>query len=76
VPERRSTRENSWQNLLVNLEEENRSADRLSEQIWSIESEHPDIAEFLQETYKDQKKRCGEIRKMLMRSDSFALSLA
>ena len=76
VPERRSMDENSWQYLLTDLEEENRSADHLPEQIWSIESDHPDITAVLQRIYEEEKKYRGEIREMLMRSDSFALSLA
>ena len=76
VPERRSMDENSWQYLLTDLEEENRSADHLPEQIWSIESDRPDITAVLQRIYEEEKKYRGEIREMLMRSDSFALSLA
>ena len=68
--------ENSWQYLLTDIEEENRSGDHLPEQIWSIESDHPDITEVLQRIYDEEKKYRGEIREMLMRSDSFALSLA
>jgi len=76
MPECRSMDENSWQHLLTALEEENRAADHLPEQIWSIESGHPDITAVLQRIYKEEKKYRGEIREMLMRSDSFALSLA
>ena len=76
VPARRSMNENSWQYLLTDLEEENRSADHLPEQIWSIESDHPDITAVLQRIYEEEKKYRGEIREMLMRSDAFALSLA
>ena len=76
VPERRSMDENSWQSLLNDLEEENRSADHLAGQISSIESDHPDITAVLQRIYEEEKKYRGEIRDMLMRSDSFALSLA
>ena len=76
VPERRSMDENSWQYLLTDLEEENRATDHLPEQIWSIESNHPDITAVLQRIYEEEKKYRGEIREMLMRSDSFALSLA
>jgi hypothetical protein len=54
--------------------EENRSADHLPEQIWSIESDPPDITAVLQRIYEAEKKYRGEIREMLMRSDSFALS--
>jgi len=76
VPERWSTDENSWHYLVTNLEEENRSADHPPEQKWIIESEHPDITPVLQRIDEEEKKYRGEIRKMLMRSDSFALSLA
>jgi len=76
VPERRSMDENSWQSLLNDLEEENRSTDHLPGQISSIESDHPDITAVLQRIYEEEKKYRGEIREMLMRSDSFALSLA
>jgi bacterioferritin (cytochrome b1) len=76
VPERRSMDENSWQYLLTDLEEENRSADHLPEQIWSIDSDHPDITAVLQRIYEEEKKYRGEIREMLMRSDAFALSPA
>ena len=76
VSERRSTDENSWQSLLMALEDENRSADRLPEQLRRIGLEHPDITKFLQETSHEQKKHRDEIREMLMRSDPFALSLA
>jgi bacterioferritin (cytochrome b1) len=76
MAERRSTDENSWQSLSMALDEENRSADRLPEQLRSIESEHPDIAKFLQQISQEQENHRGEIRDMLMRSDPFALSLA
>jgi rubrerythrin len=76
VPECPSTDENSWQSLLMALEDENRSADRLPEQVRRIGLAHPDITKFLQEISDEQKKHRDEIREMLMRSDPFALSLA
>ena len=76
VPERRSTEVNSWQSLLMALEDENRSADRLPEQLRRIGLEHPDITKHLQDISHEQKKHRDEIREMLMRSDPFALSLA
>ena len=76
VAERRSTDENSWQSLSMALDEEYRSADRLPEQLRSIESEHPGITKFLQQVSREQKKHRDEIREMLMRSDPFAFSLA
>jgi hypothetical protein len=39
-------------------------------------ADHPDITAVLQRIYEEEKKYRGEIRDMLMRSDSFALSLA
>ena len=68
--------ENNWRSLLLVLEGENRSAEYLPEQIWSLESAHPDITQFLQQSYEEEKKYRTEIRRMLMRSDAFALSLA
>ena len=76
VPERRSTTTNSWQYLQMDLAEEKRRADRLPEQIWQLESDHPDISAFLQEISDAEKKHSQEIASMLMRSDGFALSLA
>ncbi|MDO8700741.1 MAG: ferritin-like domain-containing protein [Deltaproteobacteria bacterium] len=76
VLERRSTDANSWQSLLVALEDENRSAGRLPEQLRRIGLEHPDIARLLQEISQEQNKSRDEIKDMLMRSDPFALSLA
>ena len=76
VAEGRSTDENSWQSLLMALEDENRSADCLPEQLRRIGLEHPDIAKFLQQISREQENHRNEIRKMLMRSDPFALSLA
>ncbi len=76
VAERPSTDENSWQSLSMALDEEYRSADRLPEQLRSMESEDPDIAKFLQQISREQKKHRDEIREMLMRSDPFAFSLA
>jgi hypothetical protein len=58
------------------LDEQNCSADRLPEQLRSIESAHPDIVRFLQQISREQENYRGEIREMLMRSDPFAFSLA
>jgi bacterioferritin (cytochrome b1) len=76
VPERRATDENSWQYLQMDLAEENRCASRLPEQMWRIESNHPEISTLLQRIFKAEKKHGQEIVDMLMRSDAFALSLA
>jgi bacterioferritin (cytochrome b1) len=76
VPERGATNINSWQYLQLDLAEEIRCADRLPEQIWRIESDHPDISNFLQRIAEAEKQHRQEINDMLMRSDGFALSLA
>jgi bacterioferritin (cytochrome b1) len=76
VPERRSTNINSWQYLQLDLAEEKRCADRLPEQIWRLEPDHPDISNFLQRIAEAEKPHLQAINDMLMRSDGFALSLA
>jgi len=76
IAERRPTDENSWRYLQMDLAEENRNADRLPEQIWRIESDHPEISTLLQRIFEAEKKHRQEIADMLMRSDGFALSLA
>ena len=76
VPELGSTDENSWQQLMIALDDENRSADHLAEQLRSIQSDIPDIVKLLQHISEQQKQHRGEVREMLMRSDPFAFSLA
>ena len=76
VAERRSTNENSWQHLRMDLAEEKRCADRLPEQIWRIKSGHPGITALLQRIFEVEKKHRQDIMDMIMRSDGFALSLA
>jgi rubrerythrin len=76
VPERRSTDENSWQQLMIALDDENRSADHLAQQLRGIESDIPEVVKLLQQISEQQKQHRGEVREMLMRSDPFAFSLA
>ena len=76
VPERRTTHENSWKSLLTAIEDENRTADHLPEDLQRVALDHPDIARLLQEISQEAKNHRGEIREMLMRSDPFAFSLA
>jgi bacterioferritin (cytochrome b1) len=71
-----ATDENSWQQLLTALEEDYRSHDRLEEQLLGLQSDYPDVTQFLQQLSEEQKKHRDEIRGMLMRSDPFAFSLA
>jgi Ferritin-like domain. len=76
LPEVRATDENSWQQLMTALDEENRSADHLTEQLRGIESDYPEVTKFLQQISAEQKQHRADIRHMLMRSDPFAFSLA
>lgn len=76
VIECRATGENSWQYLRTDLAEEKRSADRLSEQIWRIESEHPEISQLLQRIFDAETIYREDLSDMVMRSDGFALSMA
>jgi len=76
VPEHRSTGQNSWQYLRMDLAEQKRNADRLPEQIWRTASDHPDIGRLLQRIFDAEKRHRQEIMDMIMRSDGFALSLA
>jgi bacterioferritin (cytochrome b1) len=71
-----STDESSWRYLQMDLVEENRCADRLPGQIWRIESDHPEISQFLQGIFQAEKKHREEINDMMMRSDGLARSLA
>jgi ferritin-like metal-binding protein YciE len=68
--------ENSWHSLSSALDEENRSTDRLVDQLRRIESEEPDIAQLLQQIFQRQATQRRSIQDMLMRSDPFAQSLA
>jgi ferritin-like metal-binding protein YciE len=68
--------ENSWHSLSSALDEENRSTDRLVDQLRRIESEQPDIAELLQQIFQRQATQRRSIQDMLMRSDPFAQSFA
>ena len=74
VPEHRATEENSWKHLMMDLQEENRCADHLWEQLWRIGASHSDVTELLRKIYEAEKKHRYAIREMLMRSDPFALS--
>lgn len=76
VPDIPPTDEKSWRQLLTALEEDYRSDEHLAEQLRSLESDHHDVLQFLQQISQEQKKHRDEIREMLMRSDPFAYSLA
>jgi len=42
--------------MRMDLAEENRCADHLPEQIWRIESDHPDISTLLQQIFEAEKR--------------------
>ncbi|HXG52444.1 MAG TPA: ferritin-like domain-containing protein [candidate division Zixibacteria bacterium] len=64
---------NSWQYLLLDLEEEGRCGARLQDEIRTLEPELPEIGGLLDRIRKDDEKHRQEIREMLMRSDPQAL---
>ena len=74
--ESRLTGENSWQYLLTDLAGEKRAADRLPEQLWRIERDHPEVSQLLQRISEAETIHRRNISDMVMRSDGFALSLA
>lgn len=65
---------NSWQYLLEDLTEAQRSAPELLEQAQSLREQFPDIAEMLERIYRDGVKHREAIRDMLMKSDPQSLS--
>ena len=75
VPAVQVTNENSWQQLLTALDADERSADRLIEQLRAFGSASADVTVLLQEISREQRKHRDAIKDMLMRSDPFAFSL-
>ena len=60
---------NSWRYLLEDLEEEQRCAAELEDEMLTIESDYPEIVELLRRIDGEERKHRDEIREMLMRSD-------
>jgi bacterioferritin (cytochrome b1) len=73
VPAVLVTEKNSWEYLLADLDEEMRCADEVLEQIQTIQSEFPQVAELLERIRGDGEKHRDAIREMLMKSDPQAL---
>lgn len=69
VAESPAAEHNSWQYLLVDLDEEKHCSEELIEQMQTVRDELPDVAEMLERIYEDGEKHRAEIRDMLMRSD-------
>lgn len=76
VPGTQATNENSWQQLLTALEADDRSVDRVIEELRGLHDASPEVTGLLQEILQEQKKHRDILRAMLMRSDPFAFSLA
>ena len=67
------TGKNSWESLLMDLEEEKRCCADLLERITRVALVNQEIAELLRRIYDDEKKHREEIMDMLMRSDAYTL---
>jgi bacterioferritin (cytochrome b1) len=67
---------NSWQLMLVDLEEHRKCAAELLDQIRHLRPDLPDIADMLQRIHDDGAKHRDDLRAMLMRSDPQALMAA
>lgn len=67
------TGKNSWESLLMDLEEEKRCCADLLERITRVALVNQGIAELLSRIYDDERIHREEIMDMLMRSDAYAL---
>lgn len=74
IPPVNEPSKNSWQYLLEDLTEEQRSAPELLEQAQRLHEQFPDISETLEGIYRDGVKHRETIRDMLMKSDPQSLS--
>ncbi len=63
---------NSWECLLMDLEEEKRCCADLEECLPVVERIDPEIAQGLRRMHQEETSHCEEIRDMLMRSDAQA----
>lgn len=73
VPPTSAPKRNSWQYLLEDLTEQQRSAADLIEQAQSLRVELPAVAEMLERIYQDGVRHRDTIREMLMKSDPQSL---
>jgi rubrerythrin len=65
---------NSWENLLMDVEEEKRDHTVVLEQLYTaVEHADPEIAEGLHRIREDEKRHREEILDLLLRSDPYAL---
>jgi len=63
---------NSWECLLMDLEEEKRCCGDLLERMYTAEHADPEIAEGLHRMREEEKRHREEIMDMLMKSDPYA----
>ncbi|MBI3303192.1 MAG: ferritin-like domain-containing protein [Deltaproteobacteria bacterium] len=64
---------NSWECLLMDLEEEKRCCSNLLQRMHAAEHADPEIAEGLRRMREEEKRHREEILDMLMKSDPYAL---
>jgi rubrerythrin len=65
---------NSWHYLRTDLEEEQRCAGELHEDLPGLSREFPDVVELLEGIEDDGKKHRAQLREMIARSDPQSLS--
>lgn len=63
---------NSWECLLMDLEEEKRCCADLEEWLPVVDRINPEIAQGLRRMHQEETSHCEQIRDMLMRSDAQA----
>lgn len=68
-----TTGKNTWECLLIDLEEERRCVADLEDRLLKVEKIDPEIALGLRQIQEEEKHHRDEIRDMLMRSDAYAL---
>ncbi len=68
-----TTGKNTWECLLMDLEEERRCVADLDDRLLKVEKIDPEIALGLRQIQEEEKHHRDEIRDMLMRSDAYAL---
>jgi rubrerythrin len=73
VPPLSPSEKNSWQYLLEDLNEQQRSLAELLAQVQTIKEELPEVAELLMKINQDGARHRAAIRDMLMKSDPQAL---
>ena len=73
VPLTETTGKNTWECLLMDLEEERRCVADLEDRLLKVEPIDPEIALGLRQIQEEEKHHRDEIRDLLMRSDAYAL---